>query len=312
MTLDRNDKTPYDFSITKNSKIENLKKILRRFLYPLLLKIRRVFLNKKFGYLKEIGLEEIFLGYRGTDYEALRKKVNRFKNIKDSTILIIGIGTGRDLESWLQYEPKTIIAIDYFNYSRAWEVSKEYYKKKYKTKIEFLQSDIINLKTLKDNSIDIIGSDAVFEHINEFRKAVEELKRVLKKNGILYANFGPLWHSWGGDHISGTDKFINAYNHLRLDEKSYSEYLDEFGEFSFSEHDGRTWIKNDMFSYLTPKEYLNIIEESGLDKKYTSCVIDQRSLKYKQIYPVIFNKLANKYEETNLLISGMTIIYAKK
>ena len=74
MTLDRNDKTPYDFSITKNSKIENLKKILRRFLYPLLLKIRRVFLNKKFGYLKEIGLEEI-LGYRGTDYEALRKKL---------------------------------------------------------------------------------------------------------------------------------------------------------------------------------------------------------------------------------------------
>ena len=79
----------------------------------------------------------------------------------------------------MQYEPKTIIAIDYFNYSRAWEVSKEYYKKK--QKIEFLQSDIINLKTLKDNSIDIIGSDAVFEHINEFRKAVEELKKGFKE-----------------------------------------------------------------------------------------------------------------------------------
>ena len=312
MTLDKNDKTPKDFKILNDNIIEKLKKILRRYSYPIFLGARKYFINRKFGYLKKIGITEIFIGYRGTDYQALRKKTARFKKIKNSTILIIGIGTGRDLESWLEYEPKKIIAVDYFNYSRAWEMRKEQFKKKYKTEIKFLQADVTDLRPIKDNSIDVIGSDAVFEHINKFSEAVRELTRVLNANGILYANFGPLWYSWGGDHISGTDDFKNAYNHIRLNEKDYKAYLDSFGEFSHNEHDGRTWIKNNLFSYLKPKEYLAILEENKLVRKYTSCVIDIRSLEYRAKYPEIFFNLAKNFGEDTLLITGMTIIYAKK
>lgn len=312
MMLDKNDKTPKDFRIFNDGIIEKLKIFLRSYLYPTFLIIRRNFIDRKFGYLKEIGITEIFLGYRGTDYQALRKKVNQIKAIKNSTVLIIGIGTGRDLESWLKYEPKKIIAVDYFNYSRAWKMRKEQFKNKYKTEINFLQADVTDLKLIQDNSIDIIGSDAVFEHINKFSEAIQELTRVLNTNGILYSNFGPLWHAWGGDHISGTDDFKNAYNHIRLNEKDYQEYLDSFGEFSHSEHDGRTWIKNNLFSYLKPKEYLAILDRNKLIRKYTSCVIDSRSLKYRAMYPDVFSVLARKFEENTLLISGMTIIYAKK
>ncbi|OUX80446.1 MAG: hypothetical protein CBC19_01275 [Oceanospirillales bacterium TMED59] len=312
MALDTNDKTPKEFRIINESFIEKFKKILRRYLYPIYLSTMKGFINKKFGHLKKIGVGEIFLGYRGTDYEALRKRVNRIKTIKHSTILIIGVGTGRDLESWLQYEPKKIIAVDYFNYTRAWKLRKEYFNKKYKTEIIFLQADITDLKKIENKSIDIVGSDAVFEHVKRFDEAIEELTRVLKKNGILYANFGPLWHSWGGDHISGTDNFINAYNHLRLNKKNYSDYLETFGEYSFHEQDGRTWIKNDMFSYLKPKEYLDIIEKNGLIRKYTSCVIDKRTLKYQNLHPNTYNELVSKFGENNLLITGMTIIYANQ
>ena len=312
MVLDKNDKTPKDFRITNNDINQKLKNILRRYSYPIYLGLKRYFINRKFGYLKKIGISEIFLGYRGTDYEALRKKVNRIKEIKNSTILLIGIGTGRDLESWLEYKPKKIIAVDYFNYSRAWKMREEQFRHEYETEIQFFQADVTELKLIQDNSIDIVGSDAVFEHINKFSEAIQELTRVLNTNGILYSNFGPLWHAWGGDHISGTDDFKNAYNHLRLNKKNYKEYLDSFGKFSHNEHDGRTWIKNNLFSYLKPREYLAILEENKLVRKYTSCVIDSRTLKYKAMYPEVYRRLADKFGEETLLITGMTIVYAKK
>jgi ubiquinone/menaquinone biosynthesis C-methylase UbiE len=185
------------------------------------------------------------------------------------------------------------------------------YCNEYKTKIEFLQADILNLNTLATSSIDIIGSDAVFEHINKFSEAMIELARVLRYDGLLYANFGPLWYCWGGDHISGRDDSKNAYNHIRLNKVQYNKYLDSFGDFSHSEHDGRTWIQNNLFSYLKPKEYLDILTNQELYKLFVSCTIDERAVQYKKLYPKIYNELVEKFQEENLLISGMTIIYKK-
>ena len=192
------DHTPIDFSIEKDGNEEKLKKVVRKWLYPIYLYFKNNRVARTYGFVKNIGVDEVFLGQRGTDYAALRRKVDKVKEIKGSTILIIGIGTGRDLESWLNYKPKKIIAVDYFNYAKAWEMRINQYKNLYDTKIEFLQADITDLNSLKDNSIDIIGSDAVFEHVNQFQKAISELKRVMFDSGVLYANFGPLWYCWVG------------------------------------------------------------------------------------------------------------------
>jgi len=310
--LPTGDHTPIDFSIEKENNKEKLKKVVREYLYPIYLYFKNKRVARTYSSVKNIGMDEVFLGQRGTDYAALRRKVDKVKEIKGCTILIIGIGTGRDLESWLNYKPKKIIAVDYFNYAKAWKMRINQYKNLYDTKIEFLQADITDLNSLKENSIDIIGSDAVFEHINQFAKAITELKRVMSNNGVLYANFGPLWYSWGGDHISGTDHPKNAYNHIRLDEDKYHQYLDSFGEFSHSEHDGRTWIKNNLFSYLKPKEYLGTLKNKGLVSLYSSCTIDEKTVAYQKTYPEKYQELSQKFDEENLLVSGMTIIYAKK
>ena len=72
------------------------------------------------------------------------------------------------------------------------------------------------MKDVMSHSVDIICSDAVFEHLRHFEVAVKEMTRVLASGGVLYANFGPLWHSWGGDHISGSKDFAQGYNHIDL------------------------------------------------------------------------------------------------
>ena len=88
----------------------------------------------------------------------------------------------------------------------------QYFLRKYNVDVEFIQADLTDLSIISNESIDIIGSDAVFEHLKEFDKCLQEMKRVLSKDGLLYSTFGPLWNCWGGDHISGSDSFNNGYN----------------------------------------------------------------------------------------------------
>jgi len=311
MNTDTTDKTPKDFHIKNENLKERLKKPFRKFLYPFLAKYRAEDLEKQYQLKEILGIDAIFADQRGNDYEAHRARSNKYKNIKDSVVLIIGIGTGRDLESWLKYEPKKIIAIDYFNYKRAWDMRTEQYKNKYSTEVEFIQTDILNMQMIKDRSVDIIGSDAVFEHINKFDDAITELYRVLKKDGVLYATFGPLYYSWGGDHISGKDRLIDGYNHIKLPKVEYEAYLDGFGNFEHSEEDGRTWITSNLFSYLKPKEYIEKIENVGFSKKYASVILEQRAIEFKKEFYKEFTLLEEEYGLENLIITGMTIIYAK-
>jgi len=311
MNLNIEDKTPEDFHIQDSSILNKLKEPIRKFLYPTLAKIKGLGLEKSLHLKEKLNCDMVFSDQRGNDYEAHRARVNKYKDLQNSVILLIGIGTGRDLESWLKYNPKKIIAIDYFNYKRAWDMRTDYYSDKYDTELEFIQTDILNMNMINDNSIDIIGSDAVFEHINKFDEAMMELNRVLTKGGLLYATFGPLWHSWGGDHISGTSNLYDGYNHIKLSKEDYDIYLDSFGDFSHKEDDGRTWIKNNLFSYLKPKEYIESIENIGLTKRYSSVIHEPRAILYMNQFPNEFNELKEQFELENLLITGMTIIYDK-
>jgi len=309
--LDKEDKTPKGFYIQQSNFKEEFKKIVRNIIYPIWNNTKQNSLEKKYSLKEKLDFDMVYETDRGTDYEAQRKRINKYKNIKDATVLIIGIGTGRDLESWLKYNPKKIISIDYFNYEQAWSMRKRQYRNQYDTILEFYQADILDMSMIKDESIDIIGSDAVFEHINKFDDAMKELYRILKTDGILYANFGPLWYCWGGDHISGRDDLKNGYNHIKLDQDKYHTYLDGFGEFNHNEEDGRTWINNNLFSYLKPKEYIDKLEMAGFYKKFTSALLEPRAIEFSKKYKEEFSKLEKTIDKENMLIKGMTIIYGK-
>ncbi len=311
MDLPEGDYTPTDFVILKTGLKEKLKKPIRKVLYPIITRISEPFIERKYKIKGIGGYNRIFLGHRGNDYEANRMRVNYFRKIKDSTVLIIGVGTGRDLDSWLKYKPKKIIAIDYFNYRNAWNERTKYFSKKYRTDLEFIQSDILDMGMIEDNCIDIIGSDAVFEHINQFDKAMPELYRILKNRGLLYATYGPLWYCWGGDHISGKNELVDGYNHINLSEDDYRKYLNGFKEFKHAEEDGRTWIENNLFSYLRPKEYLESLNKNGFNKVYTSAILEKRAIEYKKAFTKEFDILEEKFGFENLSVTGMSIIYRK-
>ena len=97
---------------------------------------------------------------------------------------------------------------------------------------------------LSDNSIDLVFSYAVLEHVSEniIYSLMIETKRILRKNGIVYHAIGL------GDHYAGFDKSINKVNFLR-----YPEWLWSF------------FIKNKISYHnrLREKEFINIFELHG-------------------------------------------------
>lgn len=283
---------------------------IRRYIYPILNFFNHYLTLNKYPVLKKFNPNLILPNQRGNDYDRHRRRVNNYCNIKGKTILIIGVGSGKDLKSWVEYKPKKIIAMDIINYSKAWKILKNNFSKIYQTEVEFFIGNIEEMKNIESNSIDIVTSDAVFEHVNNFKKCLKEINRVLKHGGHLYSTFGPLWHSIGGDHISGNDHYSNGFNHLKLDKKNYYEYLESFGPFSHNEDDGRTWIYNNLFSYLKPIDYLYELNKHGFKKKFLQIILDERINYYKDNIED-YSKIKNEYGEENIIISGLSIIYCK-
>ena len=287
-----------------------IKKGIRRFIYPIFNFVNNLIIRYKIPHLKKFHADLILTSQRGNDYERHRRRLNSYKKINNSIILIVGVGTGRDIKSWVKYNPKKIIAIDIINYKKIWDYWKNYYQSNYNIEIEFIQTSVTDLSFIKSNSIDIISSDAVFEHIKDFDKALNELYRVLKNRGFLYSTFGPLWYSWGGDHVSGVNDINNGYNHLLMNDREYKNYLSSFGNYSHDPDDGRTWVFNNLFSYLKPIEYIEKIEYLNFKKHFVQLILDKRSFIYRNNNKE-FKKLSDKIGLENLIISGMSIIYEK-
>lgn len=309
-TLPQGDHTSPNYALPAKERLYLAKKLIRSCLYPIYnYAMSSLYLQHKydFGYKNDL----ILWGQRGNDYDRQRRRLNSFKQIKDSVVLVAGCGSGRDVASWLAYQPKKVIGVDLFRYDRAWNMLKDTLSKEYpQVQVEFIQSYLEKIATIPDSSIDIISSDAVLEHIKNMPEVLKEFHRILKPGGVLYSTFGPLWYSWGGDHVSGYENIYSGYNHLIMNKAEYQTYLEQYGSYHHNEDDGRTWITHDLFSHLKPREYLEKIEQQPFKRYFVASIIDPRAVKCLS-HPPLTEKL-KPYNEIDLITSGMTIIYAKK
>ncbi|HYF97563.1 MAG TPA: class I SAM-dependent methyltransferase [Coxiellaceae bacterium] len=310
-SLPSGDHTPDNYALAVVDWRESVKRPLRRWLYPILNQLLNLFLAKKYA-TAEFKPDLWLWGQRGNDYERQRRRVNSFLNLNNKTILIAGCGTGRDIESWLPFAPQKIVGVDWFNYERAWQLwQSRFASSSCATEVRFAQGDLAHLAQITDQSIDVVASDAVFEHLRNLPEVLTEFHRVLRSGGLLYATFGPLWCAWGGDHISGYDGIHSGFNHLLLNEIDWHNYLKGAGVQTHSEHDGRTWIEHDLFSRLLPKQYLDCLTRAGFERVFVAAIIDPRAVQYLQQNPKEAQTLQQRYTLLDLLVTGMTIIYRR-
>ncbi len=290
-----------------------VKRPIRKFLYtPYTILASRV-IALRYASQPQFPVDLWFWGQRGNDFEAHRRRLNKFARLRNTQILVAGCGAGRDLISWLPYAPRLVVGIDYLNYERAWNQSIEYYRSRYpESSVRFMQGNLQSLDAFEDEKFDVIGSDAVFEHITNFPAVVSEFIRLLRPGGFLYATFGPLWHCWQGDHYSGWDDLSNGYNHLIMDQSSYQQYL---GPEKREDHpeleEGRMWSKYGLFSHLRAIDYVKTLSDGGLQPQFTAVVIETKGARCLRQFKYLREKLLAVHKELDLLIASMTVIYRK-
>jgi SAM-dependent methyltransferase len=93
---------------------------------------------------------------------------------------------------------------------------------------------------LQDDSTDIVVSIASFQHVFGLTEVIDESFRVLRKDGYLYAEFGPVWSSiwghslwldYGGQVVNFKSHKLPPYAHLLMTQHELHEWCtSRFGD----------------------------------------------------------------------------------
>lgn len=158
--------------------------------------------------------------------------INRFKSkSRNLSVLKIGCGEGGNLLPFFESKGfKKIVGVD-LSIGKI-ENAKKYYFELSDTKtIEFIHSDIYNIKPSELGQFDVIITRDVLEHIHDQEKFLQFVKPLLKKDGLFFLGFPP-WHNpFGGHQQMCESKILSKlpYFHL-LPTVLYKVVLKAFGE----------------------------------------------------------------------------------
>jgi ubiquinone/menaquinone biosynthesis C-methylase UbiE len=294
----------------------NQTSLLKRGIYflirPLLsLSVRQYLTDEIIGRLKP----SLLTPGRGMPWEDRMRWGSSLCDIKNSTILVQGAGTGWEVAAWATLKPKRIIAVDLFDFNESWQEIITYVHDLFQVPVEFHQAPLENLSFIPDGSIDLCVSSTVFEHCKNLPDVLKESRRILKPDGCLYAFYGQLWYSAGGDHFSGRGGLENAFNHVLLPPDEYLAYFQEFLGTTEDFQAGGRYVELDLFSKLTTDQYYECFVNSGLTVHDLMIEINPKAIAFKKKYPEKYQVLCARNQhvsEHDLMISGNFVKLLKK
>jgi SAM-dependent methyltransferase len=296
----------------KSTRMDFFKEIIYFFMRPLLSAYSCRHLTKE---TIEKFKPAFVLPERGIPPRTRRLWALRLSAAQKATILLQGVGTGWEVLSWARMSPKKIIGVDLVSFSKSWDEISHYCQEKYSVQVEFRQAPLEDLAFLKNCSIDLCASENVYEHCRDLNSVLRESFRVLKPGGILYAAYGPLWFSSGGDHFSTRGGIGNSFNHLLLSSEEYADFINKFSKEQEDCQDGRRYIEIDLFSKLTTQEYLDLITHNGFKVDKLVIETSSKALAFRKQYPDLFLRLVDncrvKCSQDDLLLKT-NIVYCLK
>jgi SAM-dependent methyltransferase len=163
----------------------------------------------------------------------------------DKEVLEIGAYDGSSAYAFADFGAKRVVATDmaayYINQSPGGVVSKEAiaaknvelkqtrdaYSKlvspRAAASVSFIEDDICTSK-VPSESVDVIVSWEVLEHITNPNEAFKQMSRVLKKGGFAFHEYNPFFSIDGGHSLCTLDF---PWGHARLEDKDFERYYDE-------------------------------------------------------------------------------------
>ncbi|MBI5284580.1 MAG: class I SAM-dependent methyltransferase [Chloroflexi bacterium] len=250
---------------------------------------RRAVYTRVAPYLAGMEFDEVRLSGRGNEPEAHLRRTASMTPLEQADVLVLGAGGGEELGLWEQQRPRSLTATDFFASPRAWEAH---------AGVRFGQMDVRAL-AFADASFDVVASTALFEHVDRVEDAACEMARVARRGGTVFANFGPLFYTYGGAHFEG------AYEHLWMTDEQLDAYLVARG-IPVEMEDGLRWLRNGMFSRLRYDDYLAIFKRH-FDLDHVVLAVSPPALRYRRAHPEAWAALTRRFAEKDLLTFSMTV-----
>jgi ubiquinone/menaquinone biosynthesis C-methylase UbiE len=172
-----------------------------------------------------------------------------------------------------------------------------------------------------DNYFDVLVSASAFEHIHKFEIALDEMYRILKPGGFLYAGFGPIWSTCYGHHmwfihqgqlINYWNVILPAYCHLLMTPQELFDHCIKQHDQSLSEAIVQYVFFSQDQNRLFYEDYEKIIGESKFKALFFKGY-DHREL--RALYAITsetLDALRHKYPRNrHFLYDGIMILLRK-
>ena len=190
--------------------------------------------------------------------------------------------------------PRSICATDLYTFE-GWPEIARYCEAQYGVAVVFVQGSLTDLAMLPAESFDLAVSDAVLEHCVELDKVLAETSRLLRSGGHMYATYGPLWFSAGGDHFSGRGGLTHSYAHIEYSAARYAEYFQQnLLEVEDFQSGGR-YVELDLFSRATTAEYLECFSRNGFEREWFVLEMSGEAQRFARAFPERFESLRDRY-----------------
>lgn len=129
---------------------------------------------------------------------------------KNAALLEVGVGD-QGFANLYKNKVGRYIGLDVMDYSKYYE------------DIDFIVYDGLEIP-IKNNSVDVVVSHSVLEHVSDIAKVMAEINRVLKVRGVAYLTINPLYFSSWGSHLTLDDCTTKVDNWQHID-PSFEHYL---------------------------------------------------------------------------------------
>ncbi len=245
-------------------------------------------------FLEKYDFDLLYFDGRGNHPQQHLDRTKRYVRLGNADVLVVGCRYGNELELWLKEKPKSLVAFDYFAFPQDWAKMRSAFPN---IPLEFFSADA-HFLPLADSSFDLVVSDNVLEHLSDPARAIQEMHRILRPGGMMFAGFVPLFWTFGGAHYSG------AFEHLLYPPEKFYKWIAE-RNLPVEQSECRHYLDHNMFSYWNIDQYLHAFRL--FKKEFITLHLSKLAYQYRATHPREWSTLLEGYAEKDLLISGATV-----
>ena len=286
----KEDMTPKDAAPKSQTGIAAFFDLLRKYIYPLKNSFERKKVISSLELLngfKRVGTvpDVVSKGHKGFSQKVFLSRIRSSVTPAPETIVCYGCGTGDEAITLAQiFRPRKIIGLDYFNYRSYWDKIGNILRNKYSIEADFIQMD--PLQQLPDKlkeCCDMIYSHAVLEHVRDMDQTFPFIKGLMKKDAFFLAQWGPMWYSYSGDHISGELGLDKGYEHILLNPEQYFDYYKNHPRNVEDVAKGvNTWMELGLHNFALYSEYIQSLEKYFGKIQFLQWVIAPEAFSYRE------------------------------